>query len=70
VRIPQSVYWPKPGLDKYRPSQATPIRNLYLAGGYTFQRFYDSMEGAVRSGRRAAQALIARDHHQPWLPTP
>lgn len=58
VRIPQSVYWPKPGLDAYRPSQASPISNLALAGGYTRQRFYDSMEGAVQSGNRAAAALV------------
>jgi 15-cis-phytoene desaturase len=59
VKIPQSVYWPKPGLDHLRPTQATPIGNLFLAGGYTQQRFYDSMEGAVSSGRRAARALLA-----------
>jgi 15-cis-phytoene desaturase len=59
VRIPQSVYWPKPGLNKLRPIQRSPIPNLYLAGGYTRQRFYDSMEGAVASGNRAAAALIA-----------
>lgn len=58
VRIPQSVYWPKPGLDHLRPTQETPIRNLFLAGGYTIQDFYDSMEGAVASGRRAATALM------------
>lgn len=60
VRIPQSVYWPKPGLDALRPTQASPIPNLSLAGGYTRQKFYDSMEGAVRSGNRAAAATIAR----------
>ncbi len=59
VRIPQSVYWPKPGIDHLRPTQATPIPNLFLAGGYTIQEFYDSMEGAVASGRRAATALMA-----------
>lgn len=58
VRIPQSVYWPKPGIDHLRPTQATPIPNLFLAGGYTTQEFYDSMEGAVASGRRAATALM------------
>jgi len=57
VRIPQSVYWPKPGLDALRPTQQSPITNLYLAGGYTIQKFYDSMEGAVSSGRLAARAL-------------
>jgi 15-cis-phytoene desaturase len=70
VRIPQSVYWPKPGTDKYRVPQKSPIDNLYLAGGYTIQRFYDSMEGAVRSGNRAASALIAADRGEPWHVTP
>ena len=58
VRIPQSVYWPKPGLDILRPTQQSPINNLFLAGGYTQQKFYDSMEGAVSSGRLAARALV------------
>lgn len=58
VRIPQSVYWPRPGIDHLRPTQVTPILNLFLAGGYTTQDFYDSMEGAVASGRLAATALI------------
>lgn len=58
VRIPQSVYWPKPGLDALRPTQQSPIDNLFLAGGYTIQKFYDSMEGAVSSGRLAARALV------------
>lgn len=58
VRIPRSVYWPKPGVDQLRPTQVTPITNLFLAGGYTQQRFYDSMEGAVSSGNKAVQALL------------
>ena len=68
VRVPQSVYWPKPGLDKARVSQRSPIENLYLAGGYTIQRFYDSMEGAVRSGNRAADALLAKHRGEEWEP--
>jgi len=69
VRIPQSVYWPKPGLDTLRPTQRTPIANLYLAGGYTIQRFYDSMEGAVSSGQRAAEALLSDLHAPQVVPT-
>ncbi len=65
VRIPRSVYWPKPGMDKLRPTQASPIPNLAIAGGYTRQRFYDSMEGAVRSGNRAAAATLARLRGEP-----
>jgi 15-cis-phytoene desaturase len=70
VRVPQSVYGPLPGLDQYRVPQASPVPNLFLAGGYTIQKFYDSMEGACRSGNRAAKALIARDQGLAWRPTP
>ena len=70
VRIPQSVYWPKPGLDAFRPTQASPIPNLSIAGGYTRQKFYDSMEGAVRSGNRAAAATLKRLAGQPVTVTP
>ncbi|MDB5081826.1 MAG: zeta-carotene desaturase [Chloroflexi bacterium] len=58
VRIPWSVYNPAPGIDQFRPSQETPVKNLWLAGGYTHQKFYDSMEGAVQSGKLAARKLI------------
>lgn len=70
VRIPQSVYWPKPGLDRYRITQASPIPNLSIAGGYTQQKFYDSMEGAVRSGNRAASATLQRLAGAPVSVTP
>ncbi len=58
VRIPSSVYYPGVNTDQYRPTQETPVKNLWLAGGYTHQRFYDSMEGAVQSGKLAAQKLV------------
>jgi phytoene desaturase len=58
VRIPQSVYRARPGMDRYRPDQATSVPNFYLAGDYTRQEYLASMEGAVLSGKRAA-ALIA-----------
>ncbi len=58
VRIPSSVYYPGPNIDQFRPSQETPVKNLWLAGGYTHQRFYDSMEGAVQSGKIAAEKLV------------
>jgi 15-cis-phytoene desaturase len=66
VRIPRSVYWPAKGTDKLRVSQKSPIRNLAIAGGYTKQRFYDSMEGAVRSGNRAADVIITQDQGLNW----
>jgi uncharacterized protein with NAD-binding domain and iron-sulfur cluster len=57
VRIPQSVYRARPGMDRYRPDQATPVPNFFLCGDYTRQDYLASMEGAVISGRRAAQRV-------------
>jgi zeta-carotene desaturase len=47
-----------PGLDRYRPQQATPWRGLYLAGDWTATEWPSTMEGAVRSGRLAAGAVL------------
>lgn len=58
VKIPNSIYREVPGSDALRPTQRTPIRNLALAGDYTRQNYMASMEGAVRSGHRAARALL------------
>ncbi|MFL5807839.1 MAG: FAD-dependent oxidoreductase [Roseiflexaceae bacterium] len=57
VRIPNSVYQARPGVDKYRPDQATPVPNLFLAGDYTQQEFMASIEGAVRSARRVVERI-------------
>lgn len=57
VRIPNSVYQARPGVDRYRPDQATPVPNLFLAGDYTQQEFMASIEGAVRSARRAIERI-------------
>jgi uncharacterized protein with NAD-binding domain and iron-sulfur cluster len=46
-----------PGVDRWRPSQRTPIRNLFLAGDWTSTGWPATMEGAVRSGYLAARAL-------------
>jgi 15-cis-phytoene desaturase len=60
VRIPKSVYRAKPGAERLRPGSRTPVANLFLAGCYTNHRFPASIEGAVRSGRAAVDALLAR----------
>jgi phytoene desaturase len=59
VRIPNSVYQARPGVDKYRPDQASPVANLFLAGDYTQQEFLASIEGAVRSAQRCVQRIDA-----------
>jgi zeta-carotene desaturase len=47
-----------PGLDRFRPAQATGWPGLYLAGDWTWTEWPSTMEGAVRSGRLAAGALV------------
>merc|ERR1711871_726484 len=60
VKLGQSLYREKPGQDIFRPKQATPIPNFFLAGSYTYQDYLDSMEGATRSGLMVADEIIAR----------
>lgn len=57
VRIPQSVYKARPGMDRYRPDQATSVENFFLCGDYTRQEYLASMEGAVLSGKRVANRI-------------
>jgi squalene-associated FAD-dependent desaturase len=47
-----------PGLDRFRPKQTTEWPGLFLAGDWTATEWPSTMEGAVRSGRMAAGALI------------
>ncbi len=58
VKIPSSVYAPLPRMEQYRPTQKTPLRNLFLAGGFSQQLYYDSMGGAVMSANLAVDALV------------
>ncbi|WP_017326804.1 15-cis-phytoene desaturase [Synechococcus sp. PCC 7336] len=60
VKTPRSVYTAVPGCEQLRPAQVTPIRNFFLAGSYTKQRYLGSMEGAVLSGKLAAEAIAER----------
>lgn len=57
VRIPNSVYQARPGVDQYRPDQASPVPNLFLCGDYTQQEFLASIEGAVRSAKRVVERI-------------
>jgi phytoene desaturase len=59
VRIPNSVYQALPGVDKYRPDQASPVPNLFLAGDFTQQHFLASIEGATISAKRCVERIEA-----------
>jgi 15-cis-phytoene desaturase len=58
VRVPKSVYRASPGAEKLRPGSRTPVRNLFLTGCYVDTKFPASVEGAVRSARMAAGAVL------------
>jgi squalene-associated FAD-dependent desaturase len=49
-----------PGVDQWRPVQASPLANLLVAGDWTATGWPATMEGAVRSGYLAAEALLQR----------
>eukprot|EP00798_Chlamydomonas_sp_ICE-L_P012847 gene12847-16094_t len=58
VKTPLSVYKATAGREAYRPTQRTPIPNFILAGDYTKQKFLASMEGAILSGKLAAEVVV------------
>ncbi len=41
-----------------RPTQRSPIKNFYLAGDFTKQKYLASMEGAIYSGKLAAEKIV------------
>jgi 15-cis-phytoene desaturase len=59
LKHPKHLIRPLPGVMTRRPSQATPVPNLFLAGDWTDQDFFGSQEGAVRGGKACAKALRA-----------
>jgi zeta-carotene desaturase len=50
-----------PGLDKYRPQTQTGWPRIFLSGDWTATGWPATMEGAVRSGYLAAEAVAAAE---------
>ncbi len=59
VKEVAATFSPAPGCDRLRPGPRTPLENLYLAGDWTATGWPATMEGAVRSGYLAAEAILA-----------
>jgi len=59
VKEVHATFSPAPGSDNYRASHSTPWPRLFLAGDWTATGWPATMEGAVRSGYGAAEALAA-----------
>jgi squalene-associated FAD-dependent desaturase len=57
---PAAVFSVRPETGAMRPAQSTPVEGLSLAGDWTDTDWPATMEGAVRSGYLAIEALLAR----------
>jgi squalene-associated FAD-dependent desaturase len=60
VKEVHATYSALPGSDSYRPGSRSPWPRLFLAGDWTATGWPATMEGAVRSGYKAAEALSSR----------
>jgi zeta-carotene desaturase len=59
VKEIRATFSAKPGLEAHRPLNRTSIGNLFLAGDWTRSGWPATMEGAVRSGYLAAEAVTS-----------
>jgi squalene-associated FAD-dependent desaturase len=57
IKEVHATYSPKPGVDAYRPRSETVWPRVFLAGDWTATGWPATMEGAVRSGYRAAECI-------------
>jgi squalene-associated FAD-dependent desaturase len=57
IKEVHATYAPLPGVDAYRPAAASPWPRVFLAGDWTATGWPATMEGAVRSGYLAAEAV-------------
>jgi zeta-carotene desaturase len=59
VKEIRATFSAAPGLEAFRPGNVTAIPNFFLAGDWTKSGWPATMEGAVRSGYLAAEAVTA-----------
>jgi squalene-associated FAD-dependent desaturase len=59
VKEMSATFSPVPGSDRWRPAQKSPLSGLFLAGDWTSTGWPSTMEGAVRSGYLAAEAILS-----------
>ncbi|MGA7462312.1 MAG: hydroxysqualene dehydroxylase HpnE [Candidatus Korobacteraceae bacterium] len=60
VKEIHATFSPSPGSDAFRPPHTSPWPRLFLAGDWTATGWPATMEGAVRSGYGAAEALSGK----------
>jgi zeta-carotene desaturase len=57
IKEVRAVFSAAPGLEAVRPVSVTGLQNFFLAGDWTRSGWPATMEGAVRSGYLAAEAV-------------
>ena len=57
IKEVHATYSPRPGIDQHRPKPDTAWPRVFLAGDWTATGWPATMEGAVRSGYLAAEAV-------------
>jgi squalene-associated FAD-dependent desaturase len=57
IKEAAATFSPQPGVDRWRPKHQTSVNKLFLAGDWTATGWPATMEGAVRSGYLAAEAV-------------
>jgi squalene-associated FAD-dependent desaturase len=67
VKEIHATFAPSPGSDAFRPPHTSPWPGLFLAGDWTATGWPATMEGAVRSGYGAAEALSGKKFLVPDL---
>ncbi|MBC8353337.1 MAG: FAD-dependent oxidoreductase [Planctomycetes bacterium] len=60
ITEPHAVFSVTPEVERQRPSQQTACRQILLAGDWTRTGWPATMEGAVRSGYLAAEAILGQ----------
>lgn len=73
IKEARATFSPQPGVDRWRPTQQTSVKGMFLAGDWTATGWPATMEGAVRSGYLAAEAVLRvagtpREFLKPDLP--
>ena len=59
IKEVRATYSASPGMEAVRPDAKTVVPNVFLAGDWTRSGWPATMEGAVRSGYRAAEQVCA-----------
>jgi zeta-carotene desaturase len=65
VKEQRATFSAAPGTERLRPGTESSIGNLFMAGDWTRSGWPATMEGAVRSGYMAAEAVARTAENSP-----